>query len=102
MQLNALRSLTQPCMTAYCLYHNTYDPGISPGSATQCTLGDVYLRTNLLRHHTTMQKPQPAEMDHRDVNLVPLQQLENADLRKWITEMSIWCRCNSSKILLLA
>lgn len=26
-------------MTEYCLYHNTYDPGIAPGSATQCILG---------------------------------------------------------------
>jgi len=36
-------------MTAYCLYHNTYDPGISPGSANQCILGEMYLRSNLLR-----------------------------------------------------
>ena len=26
MQFTALRSLTQPCMTAYCIHHNTYDP----------------------------------------------------------------------------
>ncbi len=30
------------------------------------------------------------------------QKCKDADLRKWITEMSIWCRCSSSKILLLA
>ncbi len=29
-------------MTAHCLYQNTYDPGISPGSANQCILGEVY------------------------------------------------------------
>lgn len=39
----------QPCMTAYCIQHNTYDPGISPGSANQCIFGDVYLRSNLSR-----------------------------------------------------
>ena len=49
MHFNALRSLTQPCMTAYCIYHNAYDPGVSPGSANQCILGDVYLRSNLSR-----------------------------------------------------
>ena len=31
----------KPCMTAYCLYYNTYDPGISPGSANQCILGGM-------------------------------------------------------------
>jgi len=36
-------------MTAYCNCHNTHDPGISPGSAKQCILGDVYLRSNLSR-----------------------------------------------------
>ncbi len=49
MQFTALRSLTQPCMTAYCIHHNTYDPGISPGAANQCILGDVYLRSYLSR-----------------------------------------------------
>ena len=49
MHFNALRSLTQPCMTAYCIRRNTYDPGISPGSANQCILWDVYLRSNLSR-----------------------------------------------------
>ena len=49
MHFNALRSLTQPCMTAYCFYHNTYDPGISPGSANQYILGDMYLRSSLSR-----------------------------------------------------
>ncbi len=49
MHSTAERSLTQPCMTAYCLRHNTCDPGISPGSANQCILGDMhtYLRSNL-------------------------------------------------------
>ena len=49
MHFNALRSLTQPCMTAYCLYHNTYDPGVSPGSANQCLLEDMYLRSNSIK-----------------------------------------------------
>ena len=35
------------CITAYCIHHNTYDPGIPPGSANQCIPGDVYLRSNL-------------------------------------------------------
>ncbi len=34
-------------MTACCILHNTYDPGNSLGSANQCILGDVYLRSNL-------------------------------------------------------
>jgi len=42
MRFNALSSLTQPCMTACCILHNTYDPGISLGSANQCILGDVF------------------------------------------------------------
>ena len=46
---DALRSLTQPCMTACCIYHNTYDPGILPGSVNQCILGNVYLRSHLSR-----------------------------------------------------
>ena len=39
------------CMTAYCIYHITYDPGISPGSTNECILGDVYmyLRSKLSR-----------------------------------------------------
>ena len=49
MHFNALRSLTQPYMTAYWLCHNTYDPGTSPGSANQYILEDVYLRSNLPR-----------------------------------------------------
>ncbi len=49
MHFIALRSPTHPFMTAYCLYHNTYDPGISPGSANQCILGDMYLRSNRSR-----------------------------------------------------
>jgi len=46
MHFITLRSLTQPCMAAYCLYCKTYDPGISAGSANQCILGDMYLRSN--------------------------------------------------------
>ncbi len=49
MHFTALRSLIQPCMTAYCIHHNTYDPGISPGSASQCIVVDVYLRSSLSR-----------------------------------------------------
>ena len=49
MHFSALRGLTQPCLTAYCILHITYDPGISPGSANQCILGDMYLRSNLSR-----------------------------------------------------
>ena len=49
MHFSALRGLTQPCLTAYCILHITYDPGISPGSANQCILGDVYPRSNLSR-----------------------------------------------------
>jgi len=41
-------SMSNP-VTAYLLYDNTYDPGTSPGSANQCILGDVYLRSNLPR-----------------------------------------------------
>jgi len=43
---SALRSLTQPCMTASDCQILTYDPGIPPGSANQRILGDVYLRSN--------------------------------------------------------
>ena len=46
---DAKRSQPQPCMTAYCLFHNTYDPGISPGAANQCILGDMYLTSILPR-----------------------------------------------------
>ncbi len=55
MHLNALRSLTQPCMTTYCIYHYTHDPGIPLGSANQCTLEDVYLRSNLARERGLQQ-----------------------------------------------
>ncbi len=41
MHFITLRSLTQPCMAAYCLYCKTYDPGISAGSANQCILKDI-------------------------------------------------------------
>ncbi len=50
------------CMTAYCIHHNTYDPGISPGSANQCILGDVYLRSNLSREHMCMHADIPVTM----------------------------------------
>ena len=43
MHFSALLSLTQLCLTAHCIQHITYDPGILPGSANQCILGDVYL-----------------------------------------------------------
>ena len=36
------KSPNSSCMTAYCICHNTYDPGISSGSANQCILGDMY------------------------------------------------------------
>lgn len=36
-------------MNAYCVHHNTYDPGTSAGSANQCILGDVCLKSNLSR-----------------------------------------------------
>ena len=32
-----------------CNYHNTYNPGLVPGSANQCILEDIYLRSDLLR-----------------------------------------------------
>ena len=33
VHFNALRSLTQPCLTAYCMMQYLYDPGILPSSA---------------------------------------------------------------------
>ncbi len=63
MHFNALRSLTQPCMTAYWLYHSTYDPGTSPGSANQCILGDVYLRSNLPRKVFRLDELTASSMD---------------------------------------
>jgi len=65
MLSNALRRLTQPCMTAYCLQHNTYDPGISPGSANQCILGGMYLTSNLSRKYF---QDQLVNRPHFDVN----------------------------------
>lgn len=41
-------------MTAYRLYNTTYDPGISPGSANQCIIGDMYLRPNISREHSML------------------------------------------------
>ncbi len=63
MHFNALHSLTQPCMTAYCLCHNTYDPGILPGCANQCILGDMYLRSSLSRkQHLHVRQPAMARL----------------------------------------
>ena len=64
MHFKALRNLTQPCMTAYCTQHNTYDPGISPGSADQCILGDVYLRSNLSRKHLALARLSNIVFEH--------------------------------------
>ena len=36
---DAFYCIAQPCMTAYCIHHNTFDPGTSPGSANQSILG---------------------------------------------------------------
>ncbi len=50
MHVNASRSLTQPLLD--CILYLTqylYDPGTLPSSANQCTLGKVYLRSNLSR-----------------------------------------------------
>ena len=47
---------------AYCIYHNTYDPGTSPGSANQCTSGNVYLRSNLSRK--PVRRALPSLMPH--------------------------------------
>ncbi len=55
IHFHELRSLTQPCMTAHCINHNSYDPGISPGSVNQCILGDVFLRSNLSRELMVVQ-----------------------------------------------
>ena len=52
-------------MTAHCLYYHTYDPGISPGSANQCMLGDMYLTSNLLRKYF---QDQLVNRPHFDVN----------------------------------
>ncbi len=57
MHFNALRGLTQPCMTVYCIYHNTYDPGILPGSANQYILGDMCLRSNAIKNRKFLHLP---------------------------------------------
>ncbi len=44
---NASRSLTQP--HDWILYQTLYDPGIIPGYANQCILGNMHLRSNLSR-----------------------------------------------------
>ncbi len=50
MHFNALRSLTQPLLDCILyLTQHPYDPGTLPGSADQCILGNVYLRSNLSR-----------------------------------------------------
>ena len=43
----AFYCIVQPCMTAYCLYHNTYDPGISPELCKSVYPWDMHLRSNL-------------------------------------------------------
>ncbi len=45
------------------VYHNIYDPGISPGSANQCILGDVYLRSNLSMEPSMSQAKCPRPID---------------------------------------
>ncbi len=54
MHFSASRSLTQPLFDCMCILYLTltqypYDPGTLPGSADQCILGNVYLRSNLSR-----------------------------------------------------
>ncbi len=59
MHFSASRSLTQPLFDCMCILYLTltqypYDPGTLPGSADQCILGNVYLRSNLSRkYHCT-------------------------------------------------
>jgi len=49
MPFNACKALRSQhsleCSHVCCVYHNTYDPGISPGN--QCIFGDMYLRSKL-------------------------------------------------------
>ncbi len=50
MNFSASRSLPQPlfdCILYLTLTQYPYDPGTLPGSADQCILGNVYLRSNL-------------------------------------------------------
>ncbi len=55
MHFSALRCLTQPCITAYCIWHITYDPGISPGSANQCMcIWDPIYQGNCCQHQTSL------------------------------------------------
>jgi len=44
MHLMAMRSLTQLCLTGYCINYHNHNPGVSLGSANQCIFGKVYLR----------------------------------------------------------
>ncbi len=49
---SALRSQPQPlldCILYLTLAQHPYDPGTLPSSANQCTLGNVYLRSNLFK-----------------------------------------------------
>ena len=52
MHFNAFQCIAQPNTVLHdCILYlpQYYDPGISPGSANQCILGGVYLRSNLSR-----------------------------------------------------
>jgi len=54
MHFSASRSLTQPLLDCMRILYLTltqypYDPGTLAGSADQCILGNVYLRSNLSR-----------------------------------------------------
>ena len=47
MHFNALRGLTQFCLTAHWIWHNTpMIQGILPSSANQCTVVKIHLRFN--------------------------------------------------------
>ncbi len=41
-EMNALYSPTQPCLSAYCIWLLN-GPGISPGSADQYVLGNLFM-----------------------------------------------------------
>ena len=60
MTIHALQCIAQPnttlhdciCQTKYAVMrHITHDPGSSLGSANQCILGDICLRSNLPTLH---------------------------------------------------
>ncbi len=55
MHFNAFQCIAQPNTVLHdCILYlpQYYDPGISPGSANQCILGGVYLRSNISRNTT--------------------------------------------------